>query len=103
MVQGEPACRVEVSTNAYYVALEVTGVWHVSDDELLRPRCGEDMVPNLRVPVIDEEEFRAGYKVCRECDPEAQKSPVEDDLEAAVQAGGALVQTRLCDVDGAAA
>ena len=92
-----------MNTNAYYVALEVTGVWHVSDDELLRPRCGDDMIPNLRVPVIDEVAFRAGYKVCRECDPEAQKSPVEDAPESAVQAGGALVQTRLCDVDEEAA
>ena len=86
-----------MSTGSYYVALEATGVWHVSDDELLRPRCGDGMIPNLRVPVIDEEEFRSGYKVCVECDPEAAAAPVADAEETE---GDTLVQTRLCNDKG---
>ena len=82
-----------MSTNAYYVALEVTDVWHVSDDELLRPRCGDDMIPNLRVPVISPEDFRGRYRVCGECDPLAQTA--EQPAGSANCAMGTLVQTRL--------
>ena len=83
---------------AYYIAIEARGVWHVSDDELLRPRCGEEMIPTLRVPVIDEVAFRGGYTVCRECDPEAPGKDAEE-----VWCSDALVQTRLGDIDVEAA
>ena len=79
-----------MSANAYYIAVEAHGVWHVSDDELLRPRCGDEMVPNLRVPVISEELFRSGYRVCTECDPLAREPVRENDGEA--QARARLVQ-----------
>ena len=88
-----------MSTNAYYIAVDVQGVWHVSDDELLRPRCDDDMIPTLRVPVIDEDAFRSGYKVCVECDPEAA-APAAVVEEAGVSS---LVQTRLCNAEGEAA
>ena len=83
-----------MSAGAYYVALETTGVWHVSDDELLKPRCGDDMIPTLRVAVIDEVAFRGGYRVCRECDPEAPDKDAEE-----VGCSDTLVQTRLGDID----
>ena len=89
-----------MSASAYYIAVEAHGVWHVSDDELLRPRCGDEMIPILRVPVISEELFRSGYRVCTECDPDAVAVPSVDIEEAEDLA---LVQTRFCVVEEEAA
>ena len=81
----------ETVDQAYYIATETEGTWHISDDMMLRPRCGEEINTNLRVKVIWPEAFRSRYKVCRECDP--QDRTVNEEVAAETQADP-LIQTR---------
>ena len=87
----------ETVDQAYYIATEAEGAWHISDDMLLRPRCGEELTVNLRVAVIWPEGFRSCYRVCRECDP--QDRTVSEEVAGETQAA-TLIQTRFDAIGG---